>query len=53
MGGTRTIRVDEDGIFVGQIPTLDWELVPGDYVFVAQDVEQKYRPSIVPFRVLP
>ena len=53
IGAVHTISVDEDGIFVGELSTSDWELVPGDYVFVAQDVEQKYRPSIAPFRVLP
>ena len=52
-GATRTLRVNEAGFFVGSFSTSGWELVPGDYVFVAQDVQQRYRPSIAPFRVLP
>ncbi len=53
VGGAHTIQVDEEGAFAGIISTSDWELTPGDYVFVAQDVQQRYRPSIAPFRVLP
>ena len=53
VGGTHTVRADENGFFVGELSTRDWELIPGDYIFVAQDVENKYRPSTAPFRVLP
>lgn len=56
IGTTQTARVDANGSFGGTISTLDWfdvVIPPGDYVFVAQDVENKYEPSTAPFRVIP
>ncbi len=40
----------------GEIDTTDYFgfiLDPGDYVFVAQEAEQKREPSVAPFRVIP
>ena len=53
IGSNRTIRVNDEGNFIGVIDTGQLGLAPGDYVFVAQDIENKYRPSTAPFRVLP
>ncbi len=53
VGATRTLQVDETGAYEAYLSTVDWGTLPGDYVFVAQDVEQKLEQSIAPFRVLP
>lgn len=52
IGSTTTAQADEDGIFIGTLSTASWG-VPGDYVFVAQDVGADYEPSIAPFRIIP
>jgi hypothetical protein len=56
IGSVRGLNVDEHGEFEGWIDTNDWfgvVIPPGDYVFVAQDIAQKFEPSIAPFRVIP
>jgi hypothetical protein len=53
IGGNQTVQVDENGEFGGSISTADWEMPPGDYVFVAQDSKARKEPSTAPFRVLP
>jgi hypothetical protein len=56
IGSTQTVKADANGELGGFIDTTDYfgyELRPGNYVFVVQDAEGKYRPSTAPFRVIP
>lgn len=56
VGTRQSVTVDEDGAALIEIDTssyFGYQLRPGNYVFVAQDVEDKYVPSIAPFRVIP
>lgn len=56
VGTSGTVHVSSDGDGYLIIDTTDYfgyELHPGDYVFVAQDVAGAYRPSTAPFRVIP
>ena len=49
-------RVNADGELVRIVDTRDSlaaELPVGDYLFIVQDVEHRYRPSLAPFRVIP
>jgi hypothetical protein len=56
VGTAQTVNADANGELGGYIDTTDYfgyELRPGNYVFVVQDAEGKYRPSTAPFRVIP
>ncbi len=53
LGGPRSVQADSNGEYGGYISTVDWQMPPGNYVFVAQDVRNAYEPSTAPFRVLP
>ena len=56
VGTAQTLYVNANGELDGYIDTKDYfgyELGPGNYVFVVQDVARVYRPSTAPFRVIP
>lgn len=56
IGSTVGLTVDADGSFSGTIDTRDWfgvPIPPGDYVFVASDMNQEFEESIAPFRIIP
>ena len=56
VGAQQQYNVDGSGSGYVDISTLDYfgyTLNPGNYVFVAQDSEQEFEPSIAPFRVIP
>lgn len=56
VGAPQQYNVDGSGSGYVDISTIDYfgfTLNPGDYVFVAQDSDQEFEPSIAPFRVIP